>query len=428
MANEFLTTRNFDSLPLCDGCGHRLVIRSTVNALETLQVNPLDVVLVSDIGCHGIIEKVMATHTMHGLHGRSAALGAGIAMSLPPRKKVIVFTGDGGATIGLQHLLEAARLNINLTVVVFNNLLYGMTGGQPSGLTLPGYRTVITPGGSKYRPYNLCRLVHEAGAPFASRVMTGKKLSLALMEAIEMQGFGLVEVLESCSERGKKRNPKLRLRDLAQQAGYEFKVWRGEERDAFTLPLSPKKPSLLDHKEAVFVNSESTLDKRYSIVLSGSAGEGIQTAAEIFAQAALSSGLYVTKKGSYPSTVGVGFSTAEIILSQEPILYHDIDQADAILVVSQDGMIHSEDRIKENVGGLIYTDRSLVVPQTRANVKRYGFLGLAGSKYAALLGLLTLAAESGVIPPGNLFRSIQERRSGGKLSEEMLEVCLSTSS
>ena len=143
--SDFLTSPRF---PYCQGCGHHLVARNTVRALESLSLRPLDVVLVTDIGCHGIVDRAFATHTVHGLHGRAAALGAGIAMALPAGKKVIVYIGDGGATIGLQHLLEAARLNVDMTVVVHNNMLYGMTGGQPSGLTPPGFRTVITPHGS----------------------------------------------------------------------------------------------------------------------------------------------------------------------------------------------------------------------------------------------------------------------------------------
>ena len=141
-SSDFLTSPAF---PYCKGCGHHLIARNTVRAYEALDLRPLDVVMVTDIGCHGIIDRCLATHTLHGLHGRSVALGAGIAMSLPPDKKVVVFIGDGGATIGLQHLLEAARLNVGLTVVVHNNFLYGMTGGQPSGLTPCGFRTVIMP-------------------------------------------------------------------------------------------------------------------------------------------------------------------------------------------------------------------------------------------------------------------------------------------
>ncbi|HRW97814.1 MAG TPA: thiamine pyrophosphate-dependent enzyme, partial [Bacteroidales bacterium] len=90
-----------DSLPFCKGCGHELISKNTAKALEKMGYNPLDVIMVTDIGCHGIIDRSLNTHTIHGLHGRSVALGAGIAFgNSDPSKKIIVFIGDGGATIG----------------------------------------------------------------------------------------------------------------------------------------------------------------------------------------------------------------------------------------------------------------------------------------------------------------------------------------
>ena len=308
-------------LPYCDGCGHRLVANKAIKVLEELRFNPRDVVMVSDIGCHGIIDKSLATHTVHGLHGRSVALGAGMAMSLPDNKKVIVFIGDGGATIGLQHLLEAARRNVNLTVLVHNNMLYGMTGGQPSGLTLPGYCTTITPEGSTLRPYELCQLVHKAGASYVHRAVTGGDLLNALRMAFQTDGFCLIEVLESCVERGKKFNEHLKLKELAGQVGLSLGDWIGEKRPSFRLS-DENKSSLLDKVKNVDVEFVSPLEKRQTIMICGSAGEGVQKAAELFAKAALACGLHVTKKGSYPVTVGVGFSIGEIIISRNPIEYH----------------------------------------------------------------------------------------------------------
>ena len=112
-------------LPFCKGCGHALVAQNTEKALQKLNINPLDVVLVTDIGCHGIVDKSFLTHTVHGLHGRSSALAAGITAGLNnPDKKVIVFTGDCVATIGMQHLIGGAHLGFDITVVVHNNMLY----------------------------------------------------------------------------------------------------------------------------------------------------------------------------------------------------------------------------------------------------------------------------------------------------------------
>lgn len=414
----FLTT---DAFPYCKGCGHHLVNRNLVRALEGLDLSPLDVVLVTDIGCHGIADKVFATHTVHGLHGRSVALGAGIGMGLPSGKKVVVLIGDGGATIGLQHLLEAARLNVDLTVVVHNNMLYGMTGGQPSGLTPEGFRTVITPEGSPFPHHDLCRLVLDAGAPYAARVVGLGDFSDALREAMSVEGFALVEVLEICVAYGVKRNPGLRLKDLAREAGYKTGVWRGPTRPAFRLPPAEEKPSPVD-LEPIEPRFAAGLTGRIGVVLAGSAGEGVQRAAETFARAAISSGLDATKKGSYPVTVGVGFSTAELVLSHEPIAYHDIGMPDAVLVTSEDGLRHEADRIQQMDRGTVWVDESLPVPETEAEVRVRDFRGRAGPRNAAIVALLTFAHETGVIPPEAFVVAIRQSPIGKRVPEEALRV------
>lgn len=415
--SEFLTTSAF---PYCKGCGHHLVDRNLVRALERMGMGPLDVVLVTDIGCHGIADRVFATHTVHGLHGRSVALGAGISMGLPRGKKVVVLIGDGGATIGLQHLLEAARLNVELTVVVHNNMLYGMTGGQPSGLTPPGFRTSITPGGSPLPHHDLCRLVLDAGAPYACRVIGLGDFSDALQEAMEVEGFALVEVLELCVAYAARWNPDLRLKELAQAAGYEPGVWRGRDRPPFRLPPQEEKLSLME-VEPVSVRFSSPLEGRMGIVIGGSAGEGVQRAAEIFAQAAIASGLHATRKGSYPVTVGIGFSTAEVVLSRDPIAYHGISHPDAVLITSEDGLRHEQERIRRMAGGtVVWVDQSLPVPETAAEVRRRDFRGKAGPQNSAVVALLALAHETGVVPPEAFVEAVRRSSIGRHVPEEAL--------
>jgi len=424
-SSEFLTTPDF---PYCKGCGHHLIARNTVRALESLGRegqkgrNPLDVIMVTDIGCHGIVDRNFATHTIHGLHGRSVALASGLAASVPPEKEVVVFIGDGGATIGLQHLLEAARLNMDLTVVVHNNMLYGMTGGQPSGLTPCGFRTVITEGGSPYPHHDLCQLVHDAGAPYARRILGLGDFSKELQEAFEVEGFALVEVLELCTSYALKMNPDLRLRELAQQAGYEPGLWRGQGRPAFRLASEASRPSLLDADQirATEVQFRSALDHQLSLVLGGSAGEGAQRAAELFAEAAMASGLHVTKKGSYPVTVGVGFSTAEVIISRHPILYHGISEPNVVIVTSEDGLEHNRRRITAMTEGAVWMDESLGVPPTGANVYLRDFRGRAGARNAAIYSLLSFVEASGVLPKEALTAAIEASSIGEYVPDELL--------
>lgn len=415
--SEFLTSAEF---PYCKGCGHHLVARNTVQALEKLQMRPLDVVLVTDIGCHGIVDRSFATHTVHGLHGRSVALGAGITMGLPADKKVIVYMGDGGATIGLQHLLEAARLNVDLTVVVHNNMLYGMTGGQPSGLTPCGFRTEITPEGSPLLHHNLCQLINGAGAAYVSRVIGLGDFSDTLQEAIEVEGFALVEVLELCTSYAIKMNPDMRLRKLAHQAGFEPGVWRNDTRPPFLLSRREPIPSLLE-MERVDIRFTSPLSEATSVMIGGSAGEGVQRAAGIFAQAAIASGLHVTKKGSYPVTVGVGFSTAEMIVSPTHIAYHGITKPDTVVITSDDGLRHNLSRIQGMERGTVWLDASLTTPETRAEVRVRDFRGQAGGRNAALYGLLTVARETGIIPAEALVETVKESPIGQYIPAELFE-------
>jgi pyruvate/2-oxoacid:ferredoxin oxidoreductase beta subunit len=429
--SRFLTTT---SLPYCKGCGHHLVVRSTVKALDAQGRDPLDVVLVTDIGCQGIADRAFATHTVHGLHGRSVALGSGIAMGLPPQedeeRDVIVYIGDGGATIGLQHLLEAARLNLNLTVVVHNNMLYGMTGGQPSGLTPCGFRTVITQEGSPFPHHDVCKLVHEAGAAYARRLL-GRSISTiseAIHEALAVEGFALVEVLELCTSYAVKMNPGLRLQELAEEAGYKPGVWREGETDrrsAFHPTPREALPSLMgkDVVEVIEVSESqdtASLEDCIALVIGGSAGEGVQKAAELFAQAGIASGLHATKKGSYPVTVGVGFSTAEVILSRDPIAYHGIDRPDAVIVTSADGLAHNQERIRGMAEGAVWLDESLEAPPTDAAVHSRDFRGRAGPRNAALYSLLTFAQETGTIAPPTLAHIIRESSIGDYIPDDML--------
>lgn len=415
--SAFLTTPDF---PYCKGCGHHLVARNTIRALESLGVRPLDVVLVTDIGCHGIIDRCFATHTVHGLHGRSVALGAGIAMGLPPEKKVIVYVGDGGATIGLQHMLEVARLNVNLTVVVHNNMLYGMTGGQPSGLTPCGFRTVITPEGNPLPHHDLCRLVHDAGAAYVCRVIGQGDFSSTLREAMEVEGFALMEVLELCTGHATKMNPHLRLRELARRAGCEPGVWRNDARAAFRLSRRKGCPSLLDIGGPA-IRFESPLDGSMSLVVGGQAGEGVQRASELFALAAMAAGLHVTRKGSYATTVGVGFSSAEVIVSRTVITYHGISQPDAVIITAADGLQHNLNRVRGMESGIVWIDASLDVPETRAEVRVRDFRGRAGPRNAAIYGLLTFVRETSAIPGEALVETVRESPVGRHVPAELLE-------
>ncbi len=411
-----------EPLHFCGGCGHHLIARNTEKALQRVtDLRPLDVILVTDIGCHGIIDRSFLTHTIHGLHGRSIALAAGISAGLDaPGKKVIVFIGDGGATIGLQHLIEAAHRNFNMTVVIHNNMLYGMTGGQSSGLTPCGYKTKAFPEGQPYVGYDLCRKANNVGAAYARRVIGTGDFSGYLEEAITTPGFSLVEVVEVCPSYGAKRNPDRTLTEIVKQAGLKVQLYSHPPRESYSRPKRTPVASLLDHNTAIPLTHASTLANPRSLSINGSAGEGVQSAAGIFARAAIAAGLHVTKKESYPVTVGVGFSTSELILSPDPILYTGIPAPDVVIITSQDGLERSGVTIGRMKRGLVLIDESLDAPETAARVVQRNFRGQAGPRSATLVALFHYLGVDPIFPTNSLTNAVQQSKLSGKLNLERM--------
>lgn len=386
-------------LPFCKGCGHTLISENIDKALQTLNLPMLDVIFVTDIGCHGIIDKCINSHTVHGLHGRSIALASGIAMSLNnPNKKVIVFIGDGGATIGMQHLIDAAHRNVNLTVVLHNNMLYGMTGGQPSDFTPKGFKTPTTPEGSRESGYNICELATAAGASYVSRVIGIGNIAEQLAEALSKTGFSLIEVMEICPSYAMKSNPGMKLREVVDHAGLSLKVFADRNIPGLHIEEKTEIKQLIEPEKPIAVNYKSSLTKPVRIMITGSAGEGVQFAAETFAKAAISAGLNVTKKGSYPVTVGIGFSSSDIIISPEKILYTGSPKPDFMIITSEDGVEYSTPTLSNMKDGVVYLDAELNLPETKLEVVKQEFRKTAGAKNAALLSLLYFAHREKLFP------------------------------
>jgi pyruvate/2-oxoacid:ferredoxin oxidoreductase beta subunit len=204
------------------------VVRQLSHALEGLGLPPRSVVLTTDIGCVGLADSLFPyLHTVHTTHGRSTAMATGMALAevtLPTAGlKPIVMIGDGGAMIGLLHLVHAAQLNVDVTVLVHNNFLFGMTGGQHSAFTPLDWITTTTPEGNNIPPLDLLALLRTAHAGFLARKFaTDSNLGAEIAEAIDFRGFSLVEILETCTGYGKLRNKATgnALREVVSRQGY----------------------------------------------------------------------------------------------------------------------------------------------------------------------------------------------------------------
>jgi len=189
------------TLPFCPGCGHRLLLKHILTAVDELGLDIDKVLFVSGIGCGGWIPSpCISADTLHCLHGRAVAFAVGAKLANPELTTIVV-SGDGDlGDIGGNHLIHAARRDQDLTVICANNMNYGMTGGQVCSTTPLGAVTHTTPAGNTNRPFDLCALVRGAGARYAARylVTQGEGLVGALKEAISTTGFTFVEALSPC--------------------------------------------------------------------------------------------------------------------------------------------------------------------------------------------------------------------------------------
>jgi len=184
----------------CPGCGIGVVMGALIRAVDRLGFDKNDVALVSGIGCTGRMPVYLDFNTMHTTHGRALAFATGLKMA-QPRLNVIVIMGDGDAlAIGGNHFIHAARRNINLTAIVVNNSIYGMTGGQYSPTTPLDSRATTAPYGNIEPPFPVCDLAMAAGASFVARstVYHAVELDRYIEQAIARKGFSLVEAVSYC--------------------------------------------------------------------------------------------------------------------------------------------------------------------------------------------------------------------------------------
>lgn len=409
-------------LPYCPGCGHHQIARCTADAFDEMEVDPKDVVLVTDIGCVGLADKYFPCHTVHGLHGRATALATGLKVGLDnPDKKVVVFVGDGGATIGLQHLLESARLNVDINIVLHNNMLYGMTGGQSSGLTPCGYRTTTEPQGSTTPHYDVPQLAHKTGARYTQRILFRDDVVRAFQTAFSTSGCSLVEVVEYCYSYGSKYNPNKKIEEILDETGLNVGVWENKEAELYEPGQKSETEPLLDKLPSVEPVVDNSLSQPLSVLVGGSAGEGVQTACGVLSRAGMMAGLEVTKKGEYPVTVGSGFSTSKVILSPTEIMYNGIEKLQVAIIVSPEGLNHSKSIIASMNSGDLYIDNRLEVPRTDSSVSvhRGDFRKEAGAKGAALCAIAYWLNRGTLFSPAVLTEAAKESKHADALVDSI---------
>lgn len=184
----------------CAGCGIGIFMQALIRVIDQLGYSKDEVVLVSGIGCSGRLPVYVDFNTLHTTHGRALTFATGIKLA-NPRLKVITVMGDGDAiAIGGNHLIHAARRNVDITSFVINNQVYGMTGGQCSPTTPTGAITASSPYGNLEPSFDISRLAEAAGAVFVARstVYHIHLLEQLIGKALHKKGFALVEVISQC--------------------------------------------------------------------------------------------------------------------------------------------------------------------------------------------------------------------------------------
>ncbi|MDP1784136.1 MAG: 2-oxoglutarate ferredoxin oxidoreductase subunit beta [Sulfuricurvum sp.] len=184
----------------CWGCGDGVILKAFIRAIEKMGVKQDDVCVVSGIGCSGRFSSYVDFNTVHTTHGRTVAFATGIKM-MHPDKIVVCVAGDGDAlAIGGNHTIHGARRNIDMTLIIINNFIYGLTNSQTSPTTPQGMWTVTQKVGNIDPTFDACALGIASGASFVARetMLDPKKLEKIFVKAMEHRGFSFLDILSNC--------------------------------------------------------------------------------------------------------------------------------------------------------------------------------------------------------------------------------------
>lgn len=192
----------------CPGCGIGITVKAMLRAFEEAGWEPNDTSVISGIGCTSRAPGYLDLHTLHTTHGRALTFATGVKFAKPD-KNVLVISGDGDATaIGGNHFIHACRRNIDIKLIIVNNNIYGMTGGQFSPTTPLGAKAATTPWGNIDPSFDLVELAKGAGATYVARGHVGSaaQLERLIRGGLKHKGFSVIEVMSNCHTQFGRRN------------------------------------------------------------------------------------------------------------------------------------------------------------------------------------------------------------------------------
>jgi len=342
-----------------------------------------------------------------------------------------VVMGDGGTGIGGTHLLSAARRNIGITVLVFNNFNFGMTGGQHSTTTLVGGVTSTTPKGNLDRPLDVCATVAASGGSFVFRGTSfDEDLTERIAEGIRHEGFSVLDIWELCTAYYVPRNRLSRKSLAAMLEQFEFRTGVLQRRDvpeyatAYRAAHTEALGSPILSPEPIESDLNATLDRRFCLVVAGSAGRKVGSAVRLVARAAISSGLWAAQRNNLPVTVQSGHSVSELILSPDQIQYPGIARPDAVVVLSRDGRTKASRYLAAmDANGRVFTVPECAQVETKARVEvidpTQASIRLSKAN-VALAAVTTVVCRLNLLPSDALGEAV--RRVGGEFVDGNLQA------
>ncbi len=226
----------------CVGCGIGIAFTAFIKALQKAECDTKKTVVVSGIGCTGRVAGYLNMDTYHTTHGRPIPFATGLKLA-NPELNVVVFSGDGDLfAIGGNHIIHAARRNVDITVVCVNNFNYGMTGGQGGPTTPLEARTTTTPYGCAEHPFNLIHVAKACGATYVARWTTlhTHEMRDSMVAAIKKRGFGFVEVVSPCPTGYLRRNKLGTPLDIMRYYRDNSYVTDELDPEETALPFSPR--------------------------------------------------------------------------------------------------------------------------------------------------------------------------------------------
>lgn len=419
---NILRTAEFPTI-WCPGCGHGIVAQAAIRACNDMGWDKDEVYAVSGIGCSARTPAYMDFNSIQTTHGRAIAFATGMKM-YKPEKKVFLMLGDGDcASIGGNHFLHACKRNIDLTVIVLNNNIYGMTGGQASPTTPHGSYTSTTVYGNIDEPIDICKVAIAAGATFVARSTAyhANQLPGLIKQGFNNKGMSVIEILDPCptgygGRNGYKNVTDMydELKNIAVSIEKVNKMTEEEMEDKVAIGVLYSKPreeylekydrmidkitkteDLLDLSGKTYDAEDMTI-KRYEYRLSGTGGQGLLMSGIILSEAMVRQGKNAVQTQSYGVEARGGASRSEIVISDDEINFPEVSNPDFLLAMSQDSYNKFASSIKK--GGIVLSDSTFVkatvldgvccyeYPVTETAKEKYGEIRTAN---VIALGMIT---------------------------------------